>query len=249
MSEPQGRGAAWTEERSDERRRHLEAPRRRAGNSVNKRWWRMTALIAEREVRQRGRSRAFAVSTIVLLLVVAAAVAIPAIVAHHSKPQRVGIVGAPVAAMTEIVREAGHLTGTSVTVVPEPSLASADRLTGLFTVVLVWVLISAYGGQIAMGVGEEKSNRIVEVILAAVRPLQLLVGKVGGIGLLALAQAGLMVAVFLGLGTAVGSSLVHGAAPGIVIAGAVFLVLGYAFYCTASPPPGRWSAGSPTSAR
>jgi ABC-2 type transport system permease protein len=100
-------------------------------------------------------------------------------------------------------------------------------------VVLVWVLISAYGSQIAMGVGEEKQNRIVEVILASVRPIQLLVGKVTGIGVLALAQAALMVAVFLGLGAAVGSSLAHGAAPGIVICGAVFLVAGYAFYCTA----------------
>ena len=95
---------------------------------MTSRWWRMTALVAEREVRQRGRSRAFAVSTVVLLLVVAAAVAIPAIVAHHSKPQRVGIVGAPVAALTEIVREAGHLTGTDVTVVPEPSLAAAEAV-------------------------------------------------------------------------------------------------------------------------
>jgi hypothetical protein len=56
----------------------------------------------------------------------------------------------------------------------------------------------------------------------------ILVGKVSGIGVLALVQAALMVAVFLGLGAAVGSSLVHGAAPGIVITGAVFLVLGYA---------------------
>ena len=114
-----------------------------------------------------------------------------------------------------------------------PSASLSRRLTGLFTVVLVWILISAYGSQIAMGVGEEKSNRIVEVILASVRPVQLLVGKVSGIGVLALAQAALMVATFLGLGAAVGSSLVHGAAPGIVITGAVFLVLGYAFYCTA----------------
>ena len=63
------------------------------------------------------------------------------------------------------------------------------------------------------------------MILASVGPLQLLVGKVTGIGVLALAQAALMVAVFLGLGVAVVSSLVHGAAPGIVITGAVFLVL------------------------
>ena len=276
--------------------------------SDNRRWLRLTAIVAEREIRQRVRSRAFTVSTIVLLLVVGAAVTIPDILANHAKPQQVGIVGGQAAALTEIVKEAGHLTGTDVTVVPEPSLAAAEaalrdgtldvalvdntevlvkqvslasgsggglpsaiadvaglsrllgqlppgaaargvtlpirgltppsasltrRLTGLFTVVLVWVLISAYGSQIAMGVGEEKSNRIVEVILASVRTLQLLVGKVSGIGVLALVQAALMVATFLGLGAAVGSSLVHGAAPGIVITGAVFLVLGYAFYCTA----------------
>jgi ABC-2 type transport system permease protein len=272
---------------------------------VNRRWFRLTAIVAQREIRQRGRSRAFAISTIVLLLVVAAGVAIPAIVAKNAKPQRVGVVSTSVTAMTGVVREAGRLTDTAVTVVREPSLAAAEtalrsgrldvalvndsevvvkqvqlaggglpasiadvaglskllgqlppgasdrgvtlpvrgltppsaslsrRLTGLFTVVLVWILISAYGSQIAMGVGEEKQNRIVEVILASVRPLQLLVGKVFGVGLLALTQALLMVAVFLGLGAAVGSSLVHGAAAGIVIVGAVFLVLGYAFYCTA----------------
>ena len=275
---------------------------------MNRRWFRLTAVVAGREIRQRGRSRAFALSTVFLLLVVAAAVTIPAIVAHRARPQRIGIVGGQVAAMTAVVREAGRFTGNSVTVVAEPSVARAEaalrsgqldvvlvddaevvvkqvqltsgsggtlpeaiadvaglskllgqlppgaaasgvslpvrgltppsaslsrRLTGLFTVVLVFTLISIYGSQIAMGVGEEKSSRIVEVILASVRPLQLLVGKVTGIGVLALAQAALMVAVFLGLGAAVGSSLVHGAAPGIVIIGAVFLVLGYAFYCTA----------------
>ena len=275
---------------------------------MSRQWLRLTGIVAQREIRQRGRSRAFAVTTIVLLLVVAAGVTIPAIVARNSKPQRVGVVGGPVAAATGIITEAGRLTGTEVTVVPQPGLAAAQaglrsgdlaavlvsgqevlvkqvtidsgsggglpsaiadvaglarllgqlppgaatsgvalplrglsappaslsrRLTGLFTVVLVWILISAYGSQIAMGVGEEKSNRIVEVILASVRPIQLLVGKVTGIGVLALAQAALMVATFLGLGAAVGSSLVHGAAPGIVICGAVFLVLGYAFYCTA----------------
>ncbi len=42
-----------------------------------------------------------------------------------------------------------------------------------------------------------------------------------------------MVITFLGLGAAVGSSVVHGAAPGIVLVGTVFLLLGYAFYCTA----------------
>ena len=76
-------------------------------HSTSRKWIRLTAIVAEREIRQRGRSRAFAVSTIVLLLVVAAAVVIPAIVAHTAKPQRVGIVGGQTAAMTGIVREAG----------------------------------------------------------------------------------------------------------------------------------------------
>jgi ABC-2 type transport system permease protein len=114
-----------------------------------------------------------------------------------------------------------------------PSTSLSSRLTGLFTVVIVWVLISVYGSQIAMGIGEEKSSRVVEVLLSAVRPVQLLIGKVLGIGLLALAQAVGMLAVFIIAGFASGSSLVHGATLGVVIAGGVFIVLGYAFYCTA----------------
>ena len=42
-----------------------------------------------------------------------------------------------------------------------------------------------------------------------------------------------MVVVFIVAGFASGSSLVHGAALGIVVTGGVFIVLGYAFYCTA----------------
>ena len=114
-----------------------------------------------------------------------------------------------------------------------PSSPLSSRLTALFTVIIVWVLISVYGSQIALGIGEEKSSRVVEVLLSAVRPVQLLVGKVLGIGLLALGQAAGMVVVFVIAGFASGSSLVHGATLGVVIAGGVFIVLGYAFYCTA----------------
>jgi len=114
-----------------------------------------------------------------------------------------------------------------------PSTPLSSRLTGLATIVVVWVLISAYGSQIALGIGEEKSSRVVEVLLSSLRPVQLLVGKVLGIGLLALAQAVAMVLAFVIAGFASGSSLVHGASLGVVIAGGVFMVLGYAFYCTA----------------
>jgi ABC-2 type transport system permease protein len=90
-----------------------------------------------------------------------------------------------------------------------------------------------YGSQIALGIGEEKSSRVVEVLLASLRPVQLLIGKVLGMGSLVLAQAVGMVVVFIIAGFASGSDLVHGATLGVVIAGGVFIVLGYAFYCTA----------------
>lgn len=114
-----------------------------------------------------------------------------------------------------------------------PSTPLSSRLTGLAVVVIIWILISVYGQQIAQGVGEEKSSRVIEVLLSTVRPVQLLLGKVIGIGLLALAQAAAMVVVFIVAGFASGSSLVHGAELGVVIGGGVFMVLGYAFFCTA----------------
>jgi ABC-2 type transport system permease protein len=78
---------------------------------------------------------------------------------------------------------------------------------------------------------EEKSSRVVEVLLAAVRPIELLAGKVLGIGLVALAQAALIVAFTIGLARAVGSDLLHGTVPVVLVSTLVWLVLGYAFYC------------------
>ena len=62
------------------------------------------------------------------------------------------------------------------------------------------------------------------------RPGQLLAGKVVGIGVVALLQAVSLVAFALVLAEVVGSNLVHGAAPLVVAATLVWLVLGYAFY-------------------
>jgi ABC-2 type transport system permease protein len=126
-----------------------------------------------------------------------------------------------------------HGVTLSVRGLEAPKTSLSSRLTGLFTVIIVWILISVYGSQIAMGIGEEKSSRVVEVLLSTVRPVQLLIGKVLGIGLLALSQAAGMLAVFIIAGFASGSSLVHGAELGVVVTGAVFILLGYAFYCTA----------------
>lgn len=56
---------------------------------------------------------------------------------------------------------------------------------GLF---LLYIAVLLYGSLILTGVTEEKTNRVVEVLLAAFDPWQLLAGKIIGIGLLGLAQ-------------------------------------------------------------
>jgi len=102
--------------------------------------------------------------------------------------------------------------------------------TALLGVILIFVVLTQYLTWTLMGVMEEKASRVVEVLLATVRPIQLLAGKVLGIGAVALAQAVALVVFALALAEAVGSGLVHGAAPMVVAATLVWLVLGYAFY-------------------
>jgi ABC-2 type transport system permease protein len=114
-----------------------------------------------------------------------------------------------------------------------PPRGLESRLTGLFAAILIYVIILTYGVRITIGVGEEKASRVVEVLLTTLRPVQLLAGKVIGMGTLAIAQVAALAGCYLALGYALGSPVVRGASVGIVAAAAVWLLLGYAFYCTA----------------
>jgi ABC-2 type transport system permease protein len=109
--------------------------------------------------------------------------------------------------------------------------ARTGQAVTVYGLILLFVLLSQYGTWILMGVVEEKASRVVEVLLATLRPRQLLAGKVLGIGIVALLQAALILAVALGVGAAVGSQLFHGGNPTNVLATVVWLVLGYLFYC------------------
>jgi ABC-2 type transport system permease protein len=103
-------------------------------------------------------------------------------------------------------------------------------VTTTYGLILIFILMTQYGTWILLGVVEEKSSRVVEVLLSTIKTPQLLVGKVLGIGTVALGQGALLVGVALGLGAAVGSDLIKGSAPLNVIAVLVWLVVGYAFY-------------------
>jgi len=108
---------------------------------------------------------------------------------------------------------------------------STAKTTVLYGLILTYVLLSQYGTWLIMGIVEEKSSRVIEVLLSTLRPGQLLFGKVLGIGIVAFLQSALIVATAIGLGAAVGSDLLHGSAPLDVLAILVWVVLGYAFYC------------------
>jgi ABC-2 type transport system permease protein len=59
---------------------------------------------------------------------------------------------------------------------------------------LIYFILLIYGSQVMMGVMEEKTNRIAEVIVSSVKPFQLMLGKILGIGLVALTQFFLWIA-------------------------------------------------------
>jgi ABC-2 type transport system permease protein len=107
---------------------------------------------------------------------------------------------------------------------------STQRDTSLVGLLLVFFLLTQYNAWTLIGVIEEKSSRVVEVLLAAIPPSRLLAGKVLGIGLAVFLQAGLAVAVALSLARGIHSDLLHGTRPASIAATLAWLVLGYAFY-------------------
>ncbi len=72
---------------------------------------------------------------------------------------------------------------------------------------IIFIAIFSYGGYIMRGVIEEKSNRIIEVITSSVKPIELLTGKMFGVGALALTQIGIWGITIVGLGLLAGPLL------------------------------------------
>ncbi|MEJ5054497.1 ABC transporter permease [Sphingobacterium sp. MYb382] len=72
--------------------------------------------------------------------------------------------------------------------------------------VLIYLSLFLYGAQVMRGVIEEKTSRIVEVIISSVKPFQLMMGKIFGIGLVGITQFALWItltAALTGVATAV----------------------------------------------
>ncbi len=79
------------------------------------------------------------------------------------------------------------------------SSSEIAMVVGLFLAFLTYMFVLMYGAMIMGSVVEDKTNRIVEVIISTCRPMELMLGKIVSIALVGLTQI-LIWAVFLGIG-------------------------------------------------
>lgn len=241
-------------------------------------------LVAWRELRERGRSRAYVVSTIFTIIIVLGAFVVPALINGGPTTHRVGLVGEGGAPIVDTARQIaiqradedeepdefettsfvdvgtaeGALEEGEVDVVlvddtglivgrggafggsgsgagilqeaagthrvqelvasneeaaeviellaPEPlkvqrlggddeEAADLRGLIAFFGLILMYMAVLTYGTWMLTGVTEEKTNRVVEVLLSSLRPWHIFAGKLAGIGSLGIGQLVLLLAI------------------------------------------------------
>lgn len=178
---------------------------------------------------------------------------------YHAKDRPSALVSARVlsllnSALTESrIREAGLTSAQVEALFAPPDFKVAPVVGGsltdervllqsqalvYFLLVLLYGSMVVYGVQVATGVVFEKSSRVMEVLITSVRPIELMLGKIVGIGLVGLTQTGLWVVVgfaaFFISGVARGGSQlpvdVTSVPPATLIYFLVFFLLGYLAY-------------------
>ena len=97
-------------------------------------------------------------------------------------------------------------------------------------VILLYGQLFGYGVWVATGVIEEKASRVVEILLSAISPRQLLAGKVVGIGTLGIAQLAFIATFAIVLAMVTGALSIPASAVGAAVLVLAWFVLGFAFY-------------------
>ncbi|MGZ8631760.1 MAG: ABC transporter permease [Actinomycetota bacterium] len=114
----------------------------------------------------------------------------------------------------------------------EPEDPDREENAGIafIAVLLAYGQLFGYGVWVATGVIEEKASRVVEILLSAIRPRQLLGGKIAGIGLLGIVQLAFIAAYAIGLSVVTGALEIPSTAIGIALIVLAWFVMGFAFY-------------------
>jgi ABC-2 type transport system permease protein len=269
-------------------------------------------LVAVREMRERSRSSGFRTGLIVMLLVVVAAIAVPAMIDTSGGTRDVGLSGSTPAGLPQTAREQGDAVGVAVRIHKYENVAAGREavrqddvdvlvvngrrlewqgrtdeqlkavLTGAIQLVavhrravaagidpndllalvrpvpvknveigptagrgpddgtaailmtgLLLLAITTYGNLVLTGVVEEKTSRVVEVLLARMPARSLLAGKVTGIGLLGFGQFVVTAVAALVATLMVDSVDIPAISGGVLAWVVVWFVLGYAVYAMA----------------
>lgn len=164
-------------------------------------------------------------------------------------PRGTGSIERVVGAISETIRVRRALqregvdprVAASVLSSPAPtvrSLASArsdasGQAVGFIAIIALFAFLQQYGSWVAYGVAEEKSTRIVEVLLSTVRPRDLLNGKVAGIGAVALTQGSIVAATAIIALELAGDGVPANIDAIDIVVPLGWFLLGYAFYCWA----------------
>ncbi|GAA1481341.1 ABC transporter permease [Gordonia sinesedis] len=119
---------------------------------------------------------------------------------------------------------------TNVETTPGNPDAGQRIAIALIGTILLVMAIMMGGTMVAVGVVEEKTSRVVEILLATVKPLHLLWGKILGIGAVALAQVVILGATALIAGAATGLLTIAGTAIGMFAAVIAWFILGFFFF-------------------
>ncbi len=135
---------------------------------MNKTW-----LITKREYLTRVRSRTFILSTILTPLFFAALI----IAISYLTAKNAGAVAPDI---------------TSSILENRPAADNSNRdiayAVGYASSFAIYIIILIYGTMVMRGVSEEKTNRVAEIIISSVKPFQLMMGKIVGIGAVGLTQ-------------------------------------------------------------
>jgi ABC-2 type transport system permease protein len=105
-----------------------------------------------------------------------------------------------------------------------------DLAVGFIVSLVLYLALLFSGIIVATGVAEEKSTRVSEVLLASLRPSELLLGKVAGIGLVSLGQLAAVAAPALSAALALDAVDVPAATTATILWGLVWFLAGYALY-------------------
>ncbi|MCP9767547.1 ABC transporter permease [Lacihabitans sp. LS3-19] len=110
------------------------------------------------------------------------------------------------AGITKSVLESAKMDVSSETISlkeggEKKSSAAAASIIGGICAFLIYLSVFIYGAQVMRSITEEKTSRIVEILISSVKPFQLMIGKIVGVALVGLTQFGLWIVLTAGVFT------------------------------------------------